>query len=285
MNIEKECLECIYAQANRVCELLEVEDKTKESILAKSKKMIDNMSFLQNPPQNATPMYSMIAKELKIKDLYKDIKIDSIKNSLKYYNKCQLLIDNSHDKLTTATKVAIVGNVIDFASQKMFDLGDEVDGVIDSEFSIDDSNKLNKEILVAKNIVYLADNAGEDVFDKLYIKTIKEYNQDVDIFYFVRGEPIINDLTVDDLSLSRIDEVCEVVDSGVLTPGIVIEDLTKEAKKIFDSADIIISKGMGNYECLSDESSYNIFFLLKIKCEVVANALNSRLGNIICKKI
>lgn len=285
MNIDKRCLECIYNQANRVCELLNIQGALKESILNTSKAMVADMSFTLTPPQNATPMYEMIAKKLEKRDIYDTIKIDSIQHALEFSEYCQELIDSSDEKLHIATKVAIIGNVIDLASTHMFDLKTEVEKVVTNAFAIDDFENLHEDIKRANTIVYLADNAGEDVFDKLYIKTIKELYPNIKIYYFVRGKPIINDLTVDDLWLSKIDEVATIIDSGVHTPGIVRLDLHENAQKLFESADIIISKGMGNYECLSEERDLPIYFLLKIKCDVVADSLEQNVGDIICKKI
>ena len=285
MNIDTRCLDCIYNQANRVCELLDIQGELKNSILQSSQEMVKNMSFSLTPPQNATPMYEMISQKLYKEDIYKEIKIASIQHALEFSDYCQELIHSSQAKLHIATKVAIIGNVIDLASTHMFDLKEEVEKVVTNEFAIDDFEKLQQDMQTAKNIVYLADNAGEDVFDKLYIKTIKELFPNIAIYYFVRGNPIINDLTVDDLELSKIGDVATIVNSGAPTPGIVRSALKDEPKTLFESADIIISKGMGNYECLSQESELAIYFLLKVKCDVVADILNQNVGDIVCKKI
>ena len=285
MNIDKKCLECIYAQANRVCELLDIEGEQKEDILVESKKMIEQMSFALTPPQNATPMYEMIGEKLGRKDIYESIKRDSILHALEFSDYSQELIDNSDEKLHTATKVAIVGNVIDLASTHMFDLKSEVEKIVTNEFAIDDFKLLHEDIKKAKTVAYLADNAGEDVFDKLYIKTIKELYPDIEVYYFVRGTPIINDLTVEDLALSNIEEVATIINSGVPTPGIVRSALEGSPKELFESADIIISKGMGNYECLSQERDLPLYFLLKVKCEVVSGAIGANLGDIVCKRV
>jgi len=285
MNITDECLECIYKQSVRVCDTLGVDKVKKDEILMQSKKMIDNMSFNLSPPQNAAPMYEMIAQKIGVKDLYYRYKQDSIKLALQFNEYCQEIIDSADDKLYLATKVAIIGNVIDLASTHLFDLSYEVKNVINHKFAIDESKALKIKIKEANNIVYLADNAGEDVFDKLYIKTIKELYPDIVVYYFVRGKPIINDLIVSDLKLSKIDEVATIIDTKASTPGIVRESLQAKAKELFEDADLIISKGMGNYECLNEQKELPIFFLLKIKCQVVANSLNQNIGDIICKKI
>lgn len=131
----------------------------------------------------------------------------------------------------------------------------------------------------------IAGNAGEQIFDKICIEVIKELYPDIKIYYFVRGKPIINDLTLEDAKKSGLDEVATLVDSGVPTPGFVQEFATKEANRLFESADCIISKGMGNYECLGEKRSLPIYFLLKVKCQVVARSIKAELGDIVCKQL
>ncbi len=285
MNISSECITCIFNQALKVSKELDLNETTTKKVLDESAKMIPSFSLSSTPPQNATPMYEMISDLLGKKDLYKEAKMASIQKATTLVPKCREILDKSDNKFLTATKIAVVGNVIDLASEVMFDLDEEVDKVIDNRFVIDDSSALHYELINAKKVVYLADNAGENVFDRLYIEYLKSEFKDIEFFYFVRGNPIINDITIDDLEGDDIHEMATVIDSGVPTPGIVIDLMNDKAKELFKSADLIISKGMGNFECLSDESAYPIFFLLKIKCNVVATALNEKIGGIICKKV
>ncbi len=284
MNIATDCIACIFNQALRVTKVLELDKKRSSDILNLAAKHVPSFSFLKTPPQNATPLYKDIAKYLGVSDLYSDIKARSIKKAKEFEPICQEKLKRSSDKFLTATKIAVVGNVIDLASEVMFDLADEVEKIFDSDFDIDDSDKLYEQLKSAKSVVYLADNAGENIFDAIYIEYLKS-EFELDIYYFVRGEPIINDLTLSDLKDDRLHKLTTVIDSGVPTPGLVYEYMNKDAKEIFDSADLIISKGMGNYECLSEKVNFPIYFLLKIKCNVVANSLNQKIGAIICKKI
>ena len=100
----------------------------------------------------------------------------------------------------------------------------------------------------------------------------------------MRGRPIINDLTYHDALASQMDEVATIVDSGVPTPGLAMEFMNENAREIFQSAECIIAKGMGNYECLGETQGLPLFFLFKVKCNVVANSVGAPLGSIVCKK-
>lgn len=285
MNIEKECLTCIYNQSSRVCELLHVNPIQSQYISTIAKKHIEHFDFSTTPPHNATPMYEDIAKYLGVEDLYKDMKEEASKNASKFILTCKREIDKSQDKLYGAIKAAVAGNVIDLAAEVMFDLEEEIAKVFHKNFAIDDFEKLKQKLTCTKKLVYLADNAGEEIFDKLCIQTIKEQFPKIEVFYFVRGKPIINDLTINDAKKSGLDEVATLIDSGVPTPGYALDLANANSKEIFYSADCILSKGMGNYECLGTQANLPLFFLLKVKCQVVARALDANLGDIICKKL
>ncbi len=256
-----------------------------KKVLDESAKMLPTFSMGKTPPENATPMYQMISILLEKPDLYQEVKEKSIQKAKAFLPECQRAIDQSSFPFLTATKIAVAGNVIDLASEFSFDLGDELKKVLNTDFAIDDTTLLYEKLQRSQKVVYLADNAGENVFDTLYIQTLKTLFPKIHISYFVRATPIINDITYNELLSDEINEVADLVNSGVETPGIVIENLTKEARLLFEDADCIISKGMGNYECLSDQADYPIYYLLKVKCNVVANALDQNVGDIICKSV
>lgn len=284
MKIQKECEDCVLSQAKRVIDILNLDEKQSKDILKITSLHIEKFDSNLPPPQNAYTLYEDIAKYLKMEDIYKDFKENSSKKAQKLVPFCEDLLRNFDDKLYLGAKIAVVGNVIDLASQIQYDLKEELMKIIEKPFAIDDFNKLKKSLKTCKNLVYLADNAGEEVFDKIFIKIIKEHFDKINIYYFTRGAPIINDLTYNEAIKSKIDEVAKVIDSGVKTPGFNIENAGKDALDIFLNADLIIAKGMGNYECLSEYTGYNIFHLLKVKCNVVANSIDAKLGSIICKK-
>lgn len=284
MKIHTDCLACIETQAHRVCDILHVNQSQREDIISLAYQHIQQFDFNLTPPHNATPLYEAMAKYLSVDDLYADIKRESSLMAEKFIPLCEEAIATSSNPLLSATKTAVAGNVIDLASVMMYDLKEELDKVYHTPFAVDDFDALAQSLSHAKTVVYLADNAGEEIFDKVYIKTLKTLFPHVEVYYFVRGKPIINDLTCKDALASKIDEVAVIVDSGVPTPGLAMEFMHEEARKIFEKAECIISKGMGNYECLGDTQGYPIFFLFKVKCSVVARSVGAHLGDIVCKK-
>ncbi len=260
-----------------------MDEKIAKKVLDESAKMLPNLSLKETPPKNATPMYQMISNLLNRADLYKDVKQKSILMAEQFVPNCKQEIKNSSDPFLTAIKIAVAGNVIDLASEFVFDLKDELKKVLKTNFAIDHTKELHQKLEKSTHVVYLADNAGENVFDRLFIQTLKEQFEDIKIYYFARSSPIINDITYEELKDDPINDIATLIDSGIKTPGVIIEDLTKEARMLFESADCIISKGMGNFECLSEYKDYPIYYLLKIKCNVVANALEIKVGDIVCK--
>ncbi len=284
MNIAPDCIACIFNQALRVTKVLGLDAKESKEILDLAASHLPQFSLDKTPPSNATPLYEDMAQLLGRDDIYAAIKKTSIQKALALKPRCENILANSNEPFLTATKIAVVGNVIDLASEVMYDLDEEVEQVMESHFAIDDTALLYEQLQSAKKVVYLADNAGENVFDAIYIRYLKKHFSSCEFYYFVRAKPIINDLTLRDLEGDILHSLTRVIDSGVSTPGLLYHDMSQQAKELFDSADCIISKGMGNYECLSTNTTHPLYFLLKIKCKVVSASLKAPLGAIICKK-
>jgi len=278
------CVTCIFSQSLRVCETLQIESETTKRVLDSVAGMIPKWSFDETPPQVAARVYPKIAKLLQIDDIYYDFKREATNRAKAFIPFVEEIIDKHNDKFYASLKAAVAGNVIDLAAQKQFDLEEEVAKVFDLPFEIDDSKKLHKMLQNSKNLLVVGDNVGEHLFDKVMMRRLKENFENLNIFYAVRGKPIINDVTLKDALEARIDEVAEIVDSGVDTPGLDLNRASKKMLSVYESSDVILAKGMGNYESLNGASTRPTFFLLKVKCSVVAKSLGRNVGDIICYK-
>ena len=178
--------------------------------------------------------------------------------------------------------LAVAGNIIDFGAKHDYSdkqIHEEINKMLSTDLSNSHTEELKQEIDRAEKILYLGDNAGEIVFDKLFVEQLPKNK----ITFAVRGKPVINDATMEDAKAIGLTEIVKVIDNGAGYPGTVIESCSEEFQKIFNEADLIISKGQGNYETLSENKS-NIFFLLKIKCDIVARDLNKSLGDFVVLK-
>ncbi len=272
MKISKECYLCIYNQVFNITERLNLDEETASKVLREGAKKLSFYDLSFEPPIIASDVYESVAEIVKKRDLFEKEKKEAIKEALKFKPILKKRLSKSKDRLYDACKIAVAGNVIDLGVNQEYDLQKEIKRIFEMKFFKDDYLLLKNKILNAKKIAYLADNAGENVFDELLIKTIKEYNPDVKIYYIVRGKPIINDVTIDDLKGLEIFNLADVIDSGVDTPGFCLNKANKQSKDIFYNSDLVISKGMGNFECLYNECQREVFYLFKVKCDVVARA-------------
>jgi uncharacterized protein with ATP-grasp and redox domains len=202
-------------------------------------------------------------------DPYHEEKIENNKQALLMLPDLEDTILKSKDPFNTALRIAIAGNILDFAANDTFNLQATVQKALTSEFVIDHSEQLKNELERADKVLYIGDNAGKILFDKLFILTIDH----PDMTYVVRGAPILNDVTMEDAEFAGIWEIARVISNGYDAPSTIPDKSSKEFQKYFREADIIISKGQGNLEGLLDLNDKRIFFLLMVKCDVIAEFL------------
>ena len=283
MTIENECIACIIGQSKRVAEAIGASDALSLALLSHVEDSLRNADFTLSPPVIAAPLYEAMARKAGKIDLYDEQKEHAVVQANLYMPFLQETIEKSNDPFMALLKTAVVGNVIDLAAEVTFDLHGAINSVFDTPFSHDDTHKLKERLKEAKSLLYIGDNTGEHIFDALAITHLKLLYPQLEIFYMVRGNFIINDVTMKEAKEANMDQLCTLVDSGVNTPGFVYERATLEAQRLFDTADLIIAKGMGNYECLTPIMRKNICFLLKVKCSVVSRSLGHEIGSIICK--
>ena len=282
MKISSECYLCIYSQALKISKRMKLDEKKTSEILRGVGKILSKYDLNVTPPEIASEVYGFISKVTGVKDPYLNEKKEAIKEALKFKKILQKRIEKSKNPLFDACRVAVSGNVIDLGVNHEYDLQKEIKNIFELNFKYNDFDKFQSELNNAKSIVYLADNAGENVFDEILIEVLKNY---VDkIYYFVRGKPIINDVTKDDLAGLEIEKLAKIIDTGVSTPGFNLKFANEISKKLFYEADMVISKGMGNFECLYNECKRSVFYLFKVKCEVVAREVDANIGEYVFLK-
>ncbi|AFV98391.1 MULTISPECIES: ARMT1-like domain-containing protein [unclassified Sulfuricurvum] len=283
MTIQPECIACIAGQSKRVCDAIHANETLTHSIVTYVETALKDADFTLSPPVIAAPLYEGMAKLANTHDLYEAQKQHASEQAKNYLPFLYETIEQSDNSFLATLKTAVVGNVIDLAAEVSFDLHDAIMSVFHTPFAHDDTEALREALRSAKSVLYIGDNAGEHLFDALAIGFLQKLYPDIDVTYMVRGNPIINDVTLKEAKEAGMDEICTLVNSGVPTPGFVYELASSEAQKLFDSADLIIAKGMGNYECMTPIPRKNICFLLKVKCSVVAHSLDRNIGDIVCK--
>ncbi|MFT5659663.1 MAG: hypothetical protein ACI9TV_000285 [Sulfurimonas sp.] len=285
MNIDEACVTCIINQSVKVARAIDADEKLTQKLTSTVENLSKDFSFKQNPPEIASYVYENMAEIANKKDLYDEVKELSTQKALSFVPILKEKLSITENKLLTATKIAVAGNVIDLAAAVEFSLEEELEKIFHTDFSHNDMDIFQKELERAKNVVLLGDNVGEHIFDYMFIETLQELYPSIEFTYMVRGNPIINDVTMKEAQACGFDTLCNLVDSGVNTPGFSYNRANRKAQELFDNADLIISKGMGNYECLTPPKRDNICFLLKVKCGVVGSALDKEVGDIICKML
>lgn len=283
MTIQNECIGCIAAQSRRVCEAIHADEALSTQIVQYVETSLQNADFSLSPPVIAAPLYEQMAVLADKLDLYDEQKAHATAQAQVYLPFLRETIEHSNDPFLATLKAAVVGNVIDLAAEVSFDLHDAITSVFNTPFGKDDTEALRKELSLAQTVLYIGDNTGEHLFDALAIQSLQKLFPTITFTYMVRGNPIINDVTMKEALEAGMDAFCALIDSGVPTPGFVYSLASAEAKAHFDKADLIIAKGMGNYECMTPHKRENICFLLKVKCSVVAASLGKNIGDIVCK--
>lgn len=274
-----DCIPCFMNQALKAGRLATKDEKLIKHLLDITGQNISKIPLTATPAENGLHIYKNIREITGVDDPYKSIKAQSINEAKALYPELKEKVKKSSNPLLTAIRIAIAGNVIDFGVDNDFNLKKDLERILKQNFTILDIEKFEKQLKTAKNILYLGDNAGESVFDKLLIETIN-----IPTTYAVREVPVINDVIIEDAINSELNAVAKIVSSGSPAPGTILELCSPEFIKIYNNADIVISKGQGNYEGLS-EAKRSIFFLLKAKCPVIARDLNVKLNDIILKGI
>ena len=253
------------------------DEKEIKALLDEVGMMLRDIPPESTPPETAQLIQRKIRETIGNSDPYKDIKDQNTENSLKLYPALKKEVEKSSDRLLTAIRIAIAGNVIDMGPNKSFDIEKELEEILVKDFAICDYGEFKCYLDRANEVLYIGDNAGESVFDRILIEEIRK-----PVIYAVRGAPVINDVTYEDAVNAGIDEVAAILSSGTDAPGAVLKTCNAEFLGLYGKSSFIISKGQGNYEALSEENR-PIFFLLKAKCNVIADDIGVAEGDIVLK--
>ena len=278
MNIALDCIPSIINNYIKLIQNGSLSEEIKEKNLRQFLTFLSDADYQQSPPVLGREIHRMIRKILKDKDPYSDIKQKYNRMILNMYSTFEDMIKKSNDPFITALKLAIAGNVIDYGCQHQLDIMETVNKVLNSGFNKNDLNQLKNDLESADLVLYIGDNCGEIVFDKLFIRTINHPN----IFFAVRGGAVINDVTIDDAEMVGINENAKVITTGDDAPGIVWETSSDKFRTIFKQSDVVIAKGQGNLEGLIDIKD-NIYFLFVVKCNLIASRVGADVGEFIIK--
>ena len=233
-----------------------------------------NLVMARGASRTMAQLYSELNREFcritGVSNPFEKEKAESNTLSLNMYKKYRTKVLESGNPFEMALRLAIAGNIIDYGANADFDISETIQKVLSSKYAIDHSKELVNRIKVAKKILYLGDNAGEIVFDKLLIEMIMHPH----MTFAVRGSNVLNDATLEDAQQVGMHLVADVISNGYDAPSTVLSECSDDFLQHFKEADLIISKGQGNFEGLIDDNDPRVFHLLMVKCEVIAELLH-----------
>ena len=284
MKTHLECIPCFIKQSLEAARMATDNEKIHEMVLKEVMSHLQGISFEDSPPELSREVHAIIKRITKSNDPYKQAKDESNIMGKNLYSRLEKHVKDDKDSLLMAIKLAIAGNVIDFGTMNRLNVNEVIDNALKGDFDVSSYPRFKKVLDQSKNILYLADNTGEIFFDKLLLKEL--VNMGKEITYVVKANPIINDALLEDAKFAGIDKLATIMayDAGhdKSTPGTVMHYASKEFLDRFKVDDMVIAKGQGNYEGLSDVDR-EVFFLLVVKCHLVAQDIDTKVGKLVLK--
>jgi uncharacterized protein with ATP-grasp and redox domains len=274
-----DCVPCFVRQVIDSVRMTTDDTLLHEKVLREALNMASEMDLSQSPPAMAQKIHRFIREITCISDPYLEVKNRFNRLALQMYPELKQQIEASTDPLDTAVRLAIAGNVIDFGVGSAIEQS-RVESAIAEAFTGPLDKKMLEEFRDATSraeyVLYLGDNAGEIVFDLLLIEQLPREK----ITFVVKGGPILNDAVMEDAQIVGLSDVVDVIDNGSDAPGTILESCSETFRRRFDQSDLIIAKGQGNFETLN-EVDKNIFFLVRPKCNVLAQHLGREIGSLV----
>lgn len=278
MEIFLDCLPCMLRQTLEASRLATDKSYIQKRIM---EDCIEILSYFENykcSPSLCKEMHGAVKKHTSIKDPYAQVKSRDINAAKQIIPALKSFLQKKQNSLYWALKIAATGNIIDSAVNNNENMLESIEKELNRDFAVCDIDLFEGKLKTAKNILIIGDNAGETVFDRVLAEQLSSFN----ITFAARNEPIINDATIEDAYASGLGDFTNIISTGCSAPGAILEDCSAEFLDFFEKADVIISKGQGNFEALSD-CNKPIFYLLKAKCPMIAEKFGVRLNDYVFK--
>jgi uncharacterized protein with ATP-grasp and redox domains len=273
-----DCYPCFLRQTLDAARMAGADERQQKALLNRVLDLLRRVEPSSTPPEIGDQVHRIVRREVGNSDPYRVAKEAGTRRALALYPRLKTLVAESHDPLGTAVRLSIAGNIIDFGPDLEYDLWGTVERVLAQPFAVDDGATFREALSRVGQMLYLADNAGETVFDRVLIEVLN-----VPVVYVVKGGPILNDATREDALAAGLGQVAEIVDTGLDASGTILPRCSAEFWQLYDKAEMVIAKGQANYETLSEEG-IKIFFLLQTKCQVIARDVGVPVGSIVLKQ-
>lgn len=285
MQFRYPCLNCHINQVIKIADMTEIKAREKETLIREVLVHLSKMPYDASNPKLMAKTCEMIYEKVGVSDPYSDIKKMSNDVILEVYDRLKQSVYKGEAVFNHTGHMVVEGNIIDYAAGHTFNESQLAEKLLDYEHTslkIDHLQQLEEALATSKKLLYICDNCGEIVLDKLFIEVILEQFPQLDIIAVVRGKAVLNDATLEEAKYIGLDQLVRVIDNGSHAPGTVLDQVSETFMTAFREADVIISKGQGNYESLSDVEDKEIYFMLMAKCELVAKDLGVDLLDKVC---
>lgn len=272
-----DCLPCFTRQAVDLARSATDDPEEQERLARRFLKSLSELDWRPSSPAVAQRLHRIARPLLPDEDLWQTAKVEFNRMALRRLPEARRRVRESSDSFGAALRMAAAANVIDFGVTRHLteeEVTRELDRCLELPLEGDPA-ELRDAVDRAARILYIADNAGEIVFDRLVLEHLPRRK----VTLAVRGQPVLNDATREDAETAGISDLVEVIDTGSDAPGILLDDCSAEFRDAFEKADLILAKGQGNLESLLG-GPREVFFLLKVKCDIVARQLGCRTGDL-----
>lgn len=274
------CIPCYLLQALAAAREVTQDAERQRHVLSEVARILPELSLESTPAHNSTIVLWRAQEVLGCPDPWAAKKRHYSELALRMYPQLKALVEDSPDPLSTALRIAAAGNVIDLGilGGGRVDVEGVLNDLLSRGFAIDEGDLLRRAMCRSREALYLIDNAGETVFDRVLIEELISWGPRVTVA--ARGQPILNDATVEDARVAGLDQVAEVISNGSPMIGTALESCSQEFRDLFERAQLIISKGQANFETLN-ETGKPIFSILRAKCPEVARELDVSVGDVV----
>ena len=283
MKTHFDCLSCIMRQTVDAARFVTGDSQLQEKIIRRILSDMVDYDFNESPPYMSQIIHKHVRDMSGIADPYKGVKKQFTRLGLEMYDELKELVESSEDPFTTALKISIAGNIIDFGafgeiSEEQVD--QTIKECLQASLPADTVNSLKKDIVRAGEILFLGDNAGETVFDRLLLEQMPVEK----ICYVVKGSPIVNDATIEDAEEAGLTQLVKVIDNGSDAQGTILSLCKAEFVDTLQQAELVIAKGQAHYETMSEMQLNCVYYLLKAKCTVITEDIGCQLGEMVILK-
>ncbi|SFQ39371.1 damage-control phosphatase ARMT1 family protein [Caldicoprobacter faecalis] len=281
MRATVDCVHCYLKQAVSCMRMAGLDEDSQHEILFKLMDYVKGLDRNATPAENSTYAVLKTYELMGVDDPYKEVKRQSNDLALELYPRLKRMLDEYGDRLHSALKIAVAGNVIDLGIRRSFDIEGELRYSMETGFSKDHYDRFKQKLENVDEVLFLGDNAGEIVFDKVLVEELVSLGKKVT--YVVKEGPVLNDSTMEDAIYVGMDKVARVITTGSRFLGVSFKHMSQEFADALNKAPLIISKGQANFESLEQHemAQDRVFFLLKIKCDEVAKAAGAALGDVV----